>query len=212
MNRRTNCPSNLPRTGVILGLVLLASSLRGASMTEIERIAALLELEPGHVVADVGAGDGDFSERLAEEVGPRGRVYATEVKQDLVKKIEKRMKRLGLSQVDAVLGNQDEIGLTADCCDAVLLRLVYHHFVKPQKMRSDLWRALKPNGLIAIVDITPQKHWSELPGVPNRGGHGIPTGDLVGEMLDAGFELVEQQSNWNGEEDRFAVLFRKPAN
>lgn len=203
-------PSNRSLAIAIAGLALVACSLRGASMAEIERIATLLQLAPGHVLADVGAGDGDFSEKLAAKVGPEGRVFATEVKKDLVKKIEKRMSRKGLSQIEAVLGSQDEIGLPPDCCDAVLLRLVYHHFVKPERMRAELWQALKPNGLIAIVDITPQEHWSKLPGVPDRGGHGIPKGDLVAEMVGAGFEFVEQQNNWNNQEDRFAVLFRKP--
>lgn len=210
MSRRPCRPSNHALASTLVLLALAACSLRGASTAEVERIAELLELEPGHVLADIGAGDGDFSERLAEKVGPEGRVYATEVKKELVRKIEKRMKRQGLSQVKAILGDQDRIGLAEGCCDAILLRLVYHHFEKPEKMRSDLWRALKPSGLIAIVDISPQEHWSELPGVPDRGGHGIPTGDLVAEMLGAGFELVDQESNWNSEEDRFVIVFRRP--
>lgn len=191
-------------------MVLSACSLRGASQAEVEKIAELLNLAPGQAVADVGAGDGDFAEGLAGKVGAEGHVFATEVKQDLVDKIQRRMTDEGLLHVTSILGDQEDIGLGAGCCDAILVRLVYHHFEKPKKMRSDLWRALKPKGLIAIIDITPQKNWRELPRVPDRGGHGIPTGDLVVEMLGAGFELVKQETDWNGDEDRFAILFRRP--
>ena len=201
------------RTCLLVALTCLFVStcrLPGAQSDEIERIAALLALDPGHVLADVGAGDGDFTEGLAAKVGPKGRVFATEVKKDLVKKIRKRSGRLGLAQVEAVLGDQDRIGLTEGCCDAILLRLVYHHFVKPDAMRSELWRALRPGGLIAVIDITPQENWRELPDVPDRGGHGIPTDSLVSEMIAEGFELVSQVDDWNGDEDRFALVFKRP--
>lgn len=191
-------------------LAIAACSLRGASQAEIDRIADLLRLEPDQTIADVGAGDGDFTEGLAAKVGTDGHVFATEVKEDLVRKIEDRMRDGNLSQVTAVLGDQDDIGLAAGCCDAILLRLVYHHFEKPDKMRSDLWLALKPGGLLAIIDITPQENWRVLPRVPDRGGHGIPTRDLLAEMRDAGFKFVEEQLDWVGDEDRYAVLFRRP--
>ncbi len=198
------------RFATLATLAFTACSLSGASPSEIDRIGNLLSLEPGQILADVGAGDGGFAEALADRVGSEGHVYATEVKPDLVESIHKRMLDAGLVQVTAVLGDQNDLGLAPGCCDAILLRLVYHHFEEPETMRSSLWHALKPNGLMAIIDITPQKNWRELPGVPNRGGHGIPTGDLLAEMLGAGFELVTQETDWNGDDDRFAMLFRRP--
>ena len=185
--------------------------LRAASANEIEQIADLLRLERGQVLADVGAGDGGFAELLAAKVGPDGRVFATEVKQELVDEIEQRMVDAGLSQVSAVLGDQGDLGLESGCCDAILLRLVYHHFEEPETMRAGLRRALVPDGLLAIIDIVPQEEWRVLPRVPDRGGHGIPAADLVAEMIGVGFEFVEERSDWNGDEDRYAVLFRRPA-
>lgn len=197
---------------VALGsLALSAGGLHGASLDEIDRIADLLRLESGQVLADVGAGDGDFAELLAAKVGSDGRVFATEVEQELVDKIERRMVDAGLAQVSAVLGDQDGLGLDSGCCDAILLRLVYHHFEAPDTMRAGLRRALVPGGLLAIIDIAPQKNWRVLPRVPDRGGHGVPADDLVAEMLGAGFEFVEERPDWNGDEDRYAVLFRRPA-
>lgn len=197
---------------LLLCLALAAPSGCDAQEGEIQRIAEILHLEPGQAVADVGAGDGDFAEGLAEIVGPNGRVYATEVKESLVSAMGDRFDEAGLEQVEVVLGSQDELGLEAGCCDAILLRLVYHHFEDPDRMRTALLRSLVPGGLIAIVDIVPQEDWAVLPGVPDRGGHGIPSSDLEAEMLEAGFEWVESHAEWNGDPERFARVFRKPAN
>ena len=134
------------------------------------------------VVADVGAGDGDWSFRLAERVGETGHVYATEVDEDELKKIRRRIRKADNDNITAVEGDQERTGLEADCCDAILLRLVYHHFSDPARMRTDLRRALRPGGLLAIIDIVPQKHWRKLPEVPDRGGHGIPVQDLIAEV------------------------------
>lgn len=202
------------RRAVIWPLVAVATAAPGAcgsELGEIDRIAGILALEDGQSVADVGAGDGDFAEGLAEVVGPEGRLYATEVKESLVTSMRERFEGAGLGRATAILGSQSDLGLEEGCCDAILLRLVYHHFEDPRTMRAALWRALRPGGLIAVIDITPQEDWEELPGVPDRGGHGIPTADLEAEMLGAGFELVAEYSDWNGDEDRFAMVFRRPA-
>ena len=191
---------------VWLGLALCSCVTAG----ETDRITEVLALEPGMVVADVGAGDGDWAFRLAERVGETGQVYATEVDEDELDKIRRRIRKGDHDNVTAVKGDQDRTGLEADCCDAILLRLVYHHFTQPPIMRTDLRRALRSGGLLAIIDIVPQKHWRELPEVPDRGGHGVPVEDVIQEMTDDGFEVVAQHDDWNGDDDRFCVVFRLP--
>lgn len=195
---------------LMLGIALLAGCPAGrVSAGELERIAEVLALGPGSVVADVGAGDGEWAVRLAEVVGDEGRVWATEVEQDDVEDIDRRVSGAFLNNVTVVLGDQSETGLPADCCDAILLRMVYHHFTDPAPMRASLRRALRPGGLIAIIDITPQRSWRDLPDVPDRGGHGIPPDDLVHEMTSEGFEVVHREDDWNGDEDRYCVVFRR---
>ena len=108
-----------------------------------------------------------------------------------------------------IRGDQRDTGLPADCCDAILLRLVYHHFVDPAAMRRSLDRALRNPGRLVICDIEPQGHWRDLPGVPDRGGHGIPADDLVGEMEAEGFVAVQRRERWNGENDRYCVVFER---
>lgn len=191
---------------------VLAGCANGASPAEAERIAAVLDLAPGMTVADVGAGDGDFALELARLVGEDGRVIATEVERRKVRKIRRRATAQGLDNVTVFLGSQDDMGLESGCCDAVLLRLVYHHFQEPAPMRAGLRAALKPTGLLAIIDIAPQAGWRKLPGVPDRGGHGIPPEQLHDEMTADGFELVARFDDWNDDAERFCMVFlRRPS-
>ena len=186
---------------------LSAGCASGASPEEVEKIAAALGLEPGMTVADVGAGDGDFAVELARLVGEEGRVIATEVEEDKMAELRELADDEGLDNLTAVLGSQEDTGLDPGCCDAVLLRLVYHHFQEPAPMRADLRAALKPAGLIAVIDIQPQRGWRSLPRVPDRGGHGIPPEQLQAEMTGDGFDLVARFDDWNGDDERFCMVF-----
>ena len=188
----------------------LAGCASGASPAEVDRIVELLELEPGMTVADVGAGEGDFAVELARRVGGEGRVIATEVEEDLVDDLRQLAADEGLDNLHPILGDQETSGLAAGCCDAVLLRMVYHHFEQPGPMRASLRAALRPGGRIAVIDIVPQSGWRELPGVPDRGGHGIPPEQLLEEMSADGFVMVSRVDDWNDDDERFCLVFRRP--
>ena len=198
---------------VVLVLLFLAVGVFGCASSragESDRIAELLGLEAGMRVADVGAGDGDWAVEMAGHVGAEGHVFATEVDEQEIGTIERKIASRGLDNMTAILGGQESTGLEEGCCDAILLRLVYHHFTRPEPMRASLRRALKPGGLIAVIDIVPQTHWGDLPGVPDRGGHGISADEVVADMLGAGFELVDQIDDWPGDDDHYCLLFRRP--
>ena len=117
----------------------------------------------------------------------------------------------GIENVLTVLGDQQQTGLPRGCCDRVLLRLVYHHFAEPQAMQRSLWAALRPGGLIAVIDVPPKKGWPVVAGAPDRGGHGIEVAELVADMRRAGFEVVAQHDDWPAETDSYCVVFRRPA-
>jgi ubiquinone/menaquinone biosynthesis C-methylase UbiE len=180
-----------------------------ALTSEDEQIVAVLGLKAGSTVADVGAGDGEWSEKLARKVGDSGHVYATEVDSSELDKIRKRVQDAGIPNVAAILGTQQDTGLPAACCDAILVRMVYHHFTEPARMRASLRAALRPGGVLAIIDTKPHADWRKLEGVPERGGHGIREDDLVREMTADGFEVAARHSNWNGDNDRYCVVFRR---
>jgi len=189
-------------------VALAAACAAARDRRESDRIAELLTVRPGMRVADVGAGNGEWSEDLAERVGESGCVWATEVDEDDVAQLRERMEHAGLDPVRTVLGDSIDTGLPDACCDAILLRLVYHHFTHPEPMRASLRRALRPGGRIAVIEIRPQGSWPRLEGVPDRGGHGIEADQLVGEMTSAGFEVVSRQDDWY-DDDRYCVVFRR---
>src|SRR5262245_59728494 len=109
---RRSAPGRL----VLLALLAAAGSASGRVQPagdETGRLLSALGVKPGHRVADVGAGDGQWAERLAREVGATGHVFATEVDDAELAKIRKRVSDAGLSNVTAVRGTQDDTGLEA---------------------------------------------------------------------------------------------------
>ena len=193
---------------LLAALVGAALSCAARSAAELDRIASALGVHPGMRVADVGAGDGEWTEDLARRVGKQGCVYATEIDEKDVEELRQRMEEAGLANVRTLVGNTSDAGLPEACCEAILLRMVYHHFTDPPGMRASLRRALEPGGLIAVIEIEPQASWERLEGVPERGGHGIPIEDLIAEMTGDGFEVVSRYDEWEGGEDRYCVVFR----
>ena len=202
-------PKRALETPVLLTVLVMAGChAESASAAEIDRIAEVLPVRKGMKVADVGAGEGEWSVAIAELVGEGGRVFATEVDESELRKIEREVKRSGFSNITTVLGDQADSGLPDACCDAILLRMVFHHFVDPPTMLRSLRKALLPGGHLAVIDITPQGHWRDLEGVPERGGHGISLDDLISEISEQGFELLARYDDWNDDPDRYCVVFR----
>jgi ubiquinone/menaquinone biosynthesis C-methylase UbiE len=158
---------------------------------EFEQIAELLRLSEGSRVADVGAGGGTWTFKLAKRVGEKGQVLSTEVKEELIKAIKTSVERRGLRNVTVIEGNQDEMGLPPNCCQAVLLRLVYHAFKQSAKMREGLEKAVSPEGLVLIIDFAPKVE------------------QLSKEMAEAGFESVQVIKNWRDQDSVYAVVFRR---
>jgi predicted methyltransferase len=182
-----------------------------ARADEAEKIVGVLGVRPGMSVADVGAGEGRFTTALARQVGATGRIYATEVEADKLERIRDQANADGFANVRTVLGDQNHTGLPESCCDAILLRMVYHHFTDPRAMRRSLWSALKPGGRVLVVEVPPHAGWRKLDGVPERGGHGIPAPELIADMRSAGFTVVAQHRHWPGEDDSYGVVFQRPA-
>jgi tRNA A58 N-methylase Trm61 len=199
------------RRVAVLGVALLSAGGPAAQSLDSEaaRTIEALGLRPGLRVADVGTGNGEWAERISREVGQTGRVYATEVDRDKLQTVDTRLKEAGLKNVTTILGSQEDTGLPPGCCDAILLRMVYHHFTNPPRMRASLRSALRRGAPLVVIDTEPQKNWRHLEGVPDRGGHGIKQEDLVREMAADGFEVVSRHDDWAGDGDRYCVVFRR---
>jgi ubiquinone/menaquinone biosynthesis C-methylase UbiE len=192
--------------GIALAACGILSARDEVDSKELARLVEVLDVDPGETFADVGAGDGRYSIALARTVGERGRIYATEVDPDDLKKMEDRVEREKLSNVEVVRGTQETTGLEEACCDGILLRRVYHHFQNPAAMQRSMRRALKDGGLLLIVDFGPKRSWDRPEGVPaSRDGHGIDRDLLISEMELAGFDLARDLA-W--EDGDYALLFQ----
>jgi SAM-dependent methyltransferase len=192
-----------------IALALSCTGFPKAPHEEAGGIAEAIGVESGMRIADVGAGDGRWAEDLALRVGETGHVYATEIHGSHVREIERRMRKAGLENVTAILGDADAANLPEACCDAILLRMVYHHFTDPESMRRSLGLALRPGGVVVIIETEPHKDWPAVSGVPDRGGHGIAVHALIEEMASDGFDLVERHDRWAERDDRYCVVFRR---
>jgi len=107
----------------------------------------------GVVVADLGAGSGWFTIRLAGRVGPNGMVYAEDIQRQMIDSITRRVERIGLKNVKTVLGTPTDPRLPAPV-DAVLIVDSYHEMEQPVALLKNVSRSLKPNGRIGIVNFT----------------------------------------------------------
>jgi SAM-dependent methyltransferase len=118
--------------------------------------------------------------------------------------------------VKVVQAHARNTGLPTSCCDAVVLRRVYHHLSDPAATNLDLLRALRPGGVLAIIDFPPMFSWlwpwspKDTPG--HRTGHGVAAGLAVEEVTAGGFTLVKVIEDWPGRGPlkSYCAIFRKP--
>jgi ubiquinone/menaquinone biosynthesis C-methylase UbiE len=193
---------NLLRTNVSHRLVpalVLAAALgappsaqsQAQNSVDADRLIRALELNPGAVVAEIGAGDGALTVAIAKAVGGEGRVYSNELNQDMLPTIRKRAEDEGLRNVTILEGKETSTNLPAGCCDGIFMRDVYHHIADPVSMNASLLASLKPGGRLAIIEFTPPPGGENPPG--HRGEdnhHGITLITLEKELTAAGFEIV----------------------
>ena len=111
-----------------------------------------LKIPKGATVADVGAGVGYFTWRLAERVGPNGVVYGEDIQQEMLDQLRKNMQARHLENVRAVLGTIADAKLPKESLDLVLLVDVYHEFSEPERMLDSLRDSLKPGGRLVLLE------------------------------------------------------------
>jgi ubiquinone/menaquinone biosynthesis C-methylase UbiE len=122
---------------------------------KVDQVVAALKLQPGDVVADLGAGSGPFIPALATAVMPKGRAYAVEIDKGFFPHIEARAKAAGLSNVQTVLGEVTDPMLPTADVDVAFLHDVLHHIADRPAYLKNLVKYLDRGGRIAIVDYNP---------------------------------------------------------
>jgi len=173
------------------------------------RLVTALKLDAGQTVADIGAGGGQLTVALARGVGPSGRVYATELGEDRLRAIRRATDSAKLKNVSVIEAHATRTNLPERCCDALVLRRVYHHFGSPRLMNASLRQSLKPGGLLAVIDFAPDSAESADPAERDTGDqHGVTSATVVRELSQAGFEVVTVEKGARA--GRFMVVVRRP--
>lgn len=119
---------------------------------EPQKLLRALKLKPGMMVADIGAGSGYFTFRMAPLLGPEGKVYAVDIQKEMLAVLKKRMAAAKISNVVPVLGKIDTPQLPANSIDLILMVDVYHEFSHPYEMTQAMIHALKKGGKLVFVE------------------------------------------------------------
>jgi ubiquinone/menaquinone biosynthesis C-methylase UbiE len=167
------------------------------------KIIAALKLKPGMVVADIGAGSGYYSFRMAPLVAPNGKVYAQDIQPEMLQIVRAKMRQTGIRNVVPWLGTTTETKLPADSIDLMLLVDVYHEFDFPYEMVQNMLKALKVGGRLVFVEFK-----LEDENVPIKLVHKMSEAQLKKEMAVHPLQWVETNRSlpW-----QHVVTFRKTA-
>ncbi|MGE0102828.1 MAG: class I SAM-dependent methyltransferase [Blastocatellales bacterium] len=158
-----------------------------------EEMIDRMNLKDGDLVADLGAGLGYYSLRLARRVGPRGAVFAVDIQQGMLDQLQGRMKEAAIRNIYPILGDIADPKLPPGKMDWILLVDAYHEFGQPEQMLAMIREALAPDGRVALIEYRAEQDPKEFPlQIPRD--HKMSAMEVLSEWLPAGFELVEYHS------------------
>jgi len=199
------------RTKLVINLPLSIGVSKDQAVAD--KLATLLNWEPGSVVAEIGAGEGGLTLAAAERVGPTGHVFTTELDPRLLIDLQSLAARQKVENITVIKAGETQTNLPRECCDSIFMQYVYHHFTQPAQEDASLFQSLKPGGILAVIDFPPAKEAStpassneEVP--TDRGELGITREALVDELTAAGFQVVTTPADWAG--GGYCVVFRRP--
>jgi ubiquinone/menaquinone biosynthesis C-methylase UbiE len=154
------------------------------------RALQIMQIAPGSTVADIGAGSGYFTERLARLVGPTGRVFASDIQQGMIDLLQRRLRSERLENVTVILSEPSNPRLPASTIDLVLMVDVYHELGAPQTVLGHIRTALKPEGRLVLVE-----YKGEDPAIPILPSHKMTVAQAKMEVEPEGFVLTTANSS-----------------
>jgi arsenite methyltransferase len=154
-----------------------------------QEVLAALDLRPGEVIADIGAGSGYFTFRLARQVSASGRVYAVDVSPEMILHINRRIRDEKVTNVVSILSEPDDPLLPVQSMDRFFFSNIWHHIENQTKYLSLMKKMLKAKGEVVMIDF----HKKELPvGPPMK--MKIAREDIIRQMENNGFQLVKEHT------------------
>ncbi len=144
-----------------------------------------LKLKPGMTVCDMGCGNGFYTLKMAEAVGPEGKVLAVDIQSEMLRLMEARAAEIELKNIDSILGTVADPKLPVGKVDLILCVDVYHEFSHPEQMLRAMRRSLKPDGVIALLEFRLEDR-----DVPIKLLHKMSKKQIMKEFPANGFKLV----------------------
>jgi len=164
----------------------------------------IVGLHPGMMVADVGAGTGYMSIRMARRVAPGGQIYSEDIQPEMLSLLRDHAAAAKVANIETILGTQSDPKLPSNTLDLVLLVDVYHEFSEPQKMLDAIRQALKPDGRLVLLE-----YRAEDPAIPIRPLHKMTVKQAEIEVDAEGFRLAKVDESLPRQH---ILIFRKSVN
>jgi FkbM family methyltransferase len=161
----------------------------------VPELFAALGLKLGDRVADIGAGDGFYTARLARVVGPSGRVIAVDIDEQALARLRKRLTDEDIHNADVIRGAPDDPHLEAGTLDAALIYNSYHEMAQHQSMLSHIYVALKPGGKLTMVE-SAHRDRVKLDRAKQVAEHEIALELVEAELRQASFEIAERREKF----------------
>jgi precorrin-6B methylase 2 len=186
--------------------IAVAAGSHAAAQTEqtretwqrVSELFAAAHVRAGARVADVGAGDGFLTARLASAVGPSGKVYAVDIDEKALDGLRRRLADAHITNVDVVVGGEDDPHLPVDTIDAAFIVNAYHEMPKGVAVLQRVLAALRPGGRLVLCEPTPRTANQNRAAQMND--HVLDPVLILEDLRAAGFQIVDRQ-------DAFAMNF-----
>jgi predicted methyltransferase len=123
-----------------------------------ENVMDTIEVKPGMIIGEPGAGEGYFTFKLSHRVGPTGRIYANEIDTDKLETIQKRIKKEGIENITTILGKTEDPLFPQEALDMVVMVNVLHHLDKPIQFFKNIKPSLKKGAGVVIIERDPEKY------------------------------------------------------
>jgi ubiquinone/menaquinone biosynthesis C-methylase UbiE len=146
-----------------------------------------IDIKPGMIIGEVGAGRGRYTVHIASRIGPSGMIYANDIVEEYLQYIERRCADHGLTNVKTVLGSLTDPKLPPAALDIVIMVNVVHCLAEPVALLRNIKKSLKPDGVIAIVE-------GNLDKAPDAAGEWYSRSKLLKIYKDAGYDLVREET------------------
>jgi len=143
-----------------------------------------LDLQPGMVVADIGAGTGYYSIRIASHVLPGGKVLANDIQPQMLQRLKANAEAAKIANIETILGTESDPKLPGNAVDLVIMVDVYHELSRPQRMLGHIRAALKPGGKLVLLE-----YRKEDPSVPIRAEHKMSLFEVKAEVEPEGYRF-----------------------